>query len=261
VLTGRNLGFSGGVNVGIRAALERGASAVLLVNSDVIVPPDCIERLERVLLDNPHTGIAGPIVAARSAPAIVASLGISYNPLTGRMRHQGFGDRMCTGRPAHTPVDGVSGCLVLIKREVFEAIGLFDEDYFFSFEDLDYCLRARRAGFDTVLAGGATAYHEGGRSIGASSPERIYFAARNHLLLASRTTPARSRVAHGCRLSVIVLLNVAHAVMSDGGSLPRRIAAVMRGTRDYLAGRYGAGRWRAGSASDSAVRDTTPRSS
>src|SRR5262249_47695164 len=49
VHTGRNLGFSGGVNVGIQAALETGAARILLVNSDVIVPPDCIGRLEQAL--------------------------------------------------------------------------------------------------------------------------------------------------------------------------------------------------------------------
>jgi len=72
-------------------------------------------------------------------------------------------------------VDGVSGCAMLIRGSVFESIGLFDEDYFYSFEDLDFCLKARRAGFATVVAGAATAYHEGGHSIGANSPRRLYF--------------------------------------------------------------------------------------
>jgi GT2 family glycosyltransferase/glycosyltransferase involved in cell wall biosynthesis len=240
VQTGCNLGFSGGVNVGIRAALERGADAVLLVNSDVIVPPDCIDRLERALGELPGAGIAGPVIADRSAPADVASRGISYNPATGRMRHNGAGEPVSArARPDCAPVDGVSACLMLVKREVFDAIGLFDEDYFFSFEDLDFCLRARRAGFATVLAGHATAYHEGSRSIGVASPARLYFAARNHLLLASRTTPARSAARHLYRVSAIVTLNLAHAAISHGGSWPRRITAVVRGTRDYFAGRFG----------------------
>ena len=59
---------------------------------------------------------------------------------------------------------------MLVRREVFEAVGLLDEDYFFGFEDLDFCLRARRAGFATVLAGRATVYHEGSQSLGAGRP-------------------------------------------------------------------------------------------
>ncbi len=240
--TGVNLGFPGGMNVGIREALARGAGRVLLVNSDVIVPPDCLTRLEQSLDANPRAGIAGPVVLARSEPDRVASLGMSYAPRSGRMRHRAFGARAAEVElPAGGPVDGVSGCLMLVRREVFEAVGLLDEDYFFSFEDLDFCLKARRAGFATVLAGRAAVYHEGGRSIGASDPRRLYFAARNHLLLARRSDPSAGRVASLCRGCSIVLLNLAHAVRSRGGSLPARLGAVVRGTRDYAARRFGAG--------------------
>src|SRR5262249_48923584 len=85
-----NLGYSGGMNLGIRDALRRGADRVLLVNSDVIVPPDCVERLERAI-DAAGAGIAGPLIVARSNPDLVASSGMSYRPSTGRMRHAGFG--------------------------------------------------------------------------------------------------------------------------------------------------------------------------
>jgi GT2 family glycosyltransferase/glycosyltransferase involved in cell wall biosynthesis len=236
----RNLGYSGGMNLGIREALRRGAGRVVLVNSDVIVPPDCIERLERAILSTPGAGIAGPLIVARSDPDIVGSSGMSYRPATGRMRHAGFGRAVdVVSPPAAAIVDGVSGCLMLVTREVFDAVGLLDEDYFFSFEDLDFCLRARRAGFSTVLAGAATAHHEGGRSIGARSPRRLYFAARGHLLLARRAGRPAGRVASACRTVAIVALNLAHAVRSGGAPLPVRLAAVARGVRDYFAGRFG----------------------
>lgn len=238
--TGRNLGFSGGMNVGIRDALSRGADRILLVNSDVIVPPDCLERLGRCLDAAPGTGIAGPVVLARSEPDLIASLGMSYASPSGRMRHRGFGTRVAFGQVvAGGAVDGVSGCLMLVKREVFEAVGLLDEDYFFSFEDLDFCLRARRAGFATVLATDAVVYHEGGRSMGADSPRRLYFAARNHLLLARRAAPQSGRFASLGRAVSIVMLNLAHAALSRGGPLLARLSAVARGTRDYVAGRFG----------------------
>jgi GT2 family glycosyltransferase len=130
---------------------------------------------------------------------------------------------------------------MLVEREVFEAVGLLVEDYFFGFEDLDFCLKARRAGFATVLAGSATVYHEGSRSIGAETPRRLYFAARNHLLLARRLEPSAGRLAFLGLASWIVLLNLAHAARSKGGSLPARLAAVAEGVRDYAAGRFGMG--------------------
>jgi GT2 family glycosyltransferase len=180
------------------------------------------------------------------------------------MRHQGVGQRVavsagCVSDP-HV-VDAVSGCVMLVTRDVFDAVGVFDDDYFFSFEDIDFCLRARTAGFLTVLARDAIAYHEGGRSIGSSSPERLYFAARNHLLLARRTAPAASALARAYQQSAIVALNVGHAMIAGGGSMPRRLAAVMRGTRDYLAARYGPGRSFGVSGAASDPRARRPRSS
>jgi hypothetical protein len=185
-------------------------------------------------------------VASGSAPDRIASLGISYNRRTGRMRQLGVGDRIPSSLALVPPlqelrpVDAVSACLVLIRREVFAAVGLLDEDYFFSFEDIDFCQRAREAGFSSIVAEHAIAFHEGGRSLGAASPRRFYFAARNHLLLSSRAAPRASWAGRVARSAFIVALNLAHAATSDGGSLPQRISAVARGTRDYLAGRYGA---------------------
>jgi GT2 family glycosyltransferase len=148
--------------------------------------------------------------------------------------------------PATTVVDAVSGCAMLVRREVLEAVGLLDEQYFFSFEDLDLCFRARQAGFATVLAARATAYHEGGRSMGPRAPQRLYYAARNHLRFAARndtgsrlTESAKRLPVSFFRTSSIIALNVAHAVRAGGASLPVRLAAVARGTRDHFAGRYG----------------------
>ena len=81
-----NLGYSGGMNLGIREALAGGAQNVFLVNSDVFVPPDTLLYLERGLAHHRDAGIAGPAVLARSHPDRVASLGMSYRTATGRMR-------------------------------------------------------------------------------------------------------------------------------------------------------------------------------
>jgi GT2 family glycosyltransferase/glycosyltransferase involved in cell wall biosynthesis len=237
VPNGRNLGFSGGMNVGIRAALSRNADAILLVNSDVVLPPDCVAALERCLEDE-TTGIAGPVLRSRSDPRRIASLGMKYTPATGRMYHLGAGEPKPLAALPTTDVDAVSGCVMLVKSAVFREIGVLDEDFFFSFEDLDLCLRARRAGFRSRVAGAAVAYHEGGRSIGASSPRRLYFAARNHLLVAGRQS-SPSRIAHLARSLTVVMLNVAHAVRARGATLPTRLLAVARGTRHYALGRYG----------------------
>ena len=239
-VAGANFGFSGGMNIGIRLALADGADRVLLVNSDVIVPPDCIGELERGLESIGGAGIAGPVVLSRARPDRVASAGMTYDPGTGRMRHRHYEERADGSSRSNESVAGVSGCLMLVTRDVWESVGLLDEDYFFAFEDLDLCLRAGRAGFTTVVAGGAVAYHEGSRSIGANSPRRLYFASRNHLRLAGRTV-SNTPIAGLARSAAIVAVNLAHAARTGGGSLPTRVSAVLRGARDYAVGRFGAG--------------------
>jgi GT2 family glycosyltransferase/glycosyltransferase involved in cell wall biosynthesis len=243
IQTGRNLGFPAGMNVGIRAAIADGATHAFLVNSDMIVPPDCLGLLHAALLST-GAGIAGPVVLSRSTPDRIGTLGISYQSATGRMKHESFGAHVPSMEVLETgQVDAICGCALLVSREVIDAIGPLDEEYFFSFEDLDWCFRARRAGFASVLAADATAYHQGSATMGEASPLRLYYAARNHLRFARREArgQASGSLASVWRGTAIVALNVAHAVRARGGSMPARLAAVARGTRDHFAGRYGEG--------------------
>jgi GT2 family glycosyltransferase len=234
-----NLGFPAGVNVGIRAALDRGATHVLLVNSDVILPPDTVGVLLDALAGRPDAGIAGPVLLSRARPGVIASAGMRWTPRTGRMRHPEAGRRF---EPAHLAdwieVDGVSGGVMLVRTDVFARVGLFPEEYFFSFEDLAFCLRAREAGLASGVAGRAVAYHEGGRSMGAASVRRLYYGARNQLLLASTASPAGG-AAGVLRAASVLALNLAHAVHAPGGTIGSRVAAVVRGARDHARRCYG----------------------
>lgn len=241
IQTGRNLGFSAGMNVGIRAAIDGGATHVFLVNSDMIVPADCLGHLLAALATT-GAGIVGPVILSRSFPDRVGTLGISYRPATGRMKHESLDAPVRSLDVLETAaVDAICGCAMLVTREVIDTIGLLDEEYFFSFEDLDWCFRARRFGFTSVLVADATAYHQGSATMGDASAVRLYYAARNHLRFAGREGrgDAGGSLASMWRGTSIVALNVAHAVRARGGSLPARLAAVARGARDHFAGRYG----------------------
>lgn len=125
---------------------------------------------------------------------------------------------------------------MLVRREVFDAVGLLAEEFFFGFEDLDFCLRASAAGFRTACVHGAVVRHEGQASIGRASSTRAYYAVRNHLLVASRS----ARGGRWLRTTSVLALNVAHVLFTSG--LPRiaGLVAVARGARDHFRGRYGA---------------------
>jgi GT2 family glycosyltransferase len=231
-----NTGFAGGCNRGMAAALAGGAEFVLLVNSDAWVEAQTIGELLAAARVWPAGGIFAPVLVARDEPGRVTSAGIRYSELTARMRNARDGtsvDRL-PSRPE--VVDAVSGCVMLIRCDLVRRIGYLDERYFFAFEDIEYCRRARGAGFGVWCVPAARAHHAGSATIGGTSPRRLYFAARNHLLLASSSM---RRAARPFRFAAIVALNGLHALRSRGAPGRRRLAAVWRGVRDHLAGRYG----------------------
>ena len=118
VATGGNLGFSGGCNAASATRWLGGRAAVLLVNSDVIVPPDCVTLAGGALGRQARPGIVAPVVRSRVWPDHVLSAGIDYDTGTGRMRQR------LESRRRRDDVGAVSGCAMLVHRSVFDRIGL-----------------------------------------------------------------------------------------------------------------------------------------
>jgi GT2 family glycosyltransferase len=173
----------------------------------------------------------------RAEPGTIESAGMSFEPFSGRVRMLWNAQAVPDAAATPCEVDAVTGCVMLIRREVFERIGRFDPAYFYSVEDLDFCLRARAAGFSVLCVPLARAHHEGSHAIGRCSARRVYFATRNHLRLASRLQPRRVRRA--ATAGAIVALNTAYVLTSADAPLWSGLAAVVRGTWHHLLGRYG----------------------
>lgn len=161
----QNLGFAGGVNVGLRAA--RG-EVMILLNQDTFVEPGWLRALVSGLLDMPDGGIAGCKILNVGAQIIQHAGGYLTKPraLPGHVGH----NEIDTGQYNQvTDADFVTGGAMAIHRRVVEAIGYFDEAFFFYFEDVDYCYRARAAGFRVVYIPSAVLYHHDKASLGAGT--------------------------------------------------------------------------------------------
>jgi GT2 family glycosyltransferase len=235
-----NDGFSAGCNIGIRLALQSGAARILLLNPDACVSRTAVAEMTQLLDGGDKLGIVGAIIVSKSKPATIESAGINYSQVTGRMWNRNFRSPFGSQTlAAREKVDAVSGCAMLVAGAVFERIGFFDEDYFFGFEDVDFCLRARAAGIETAVAGNATVEHEGHASIGRASPQRIYFATRNHLLLSKRRADSLSVPRRWVRTTSVLGLNFAHTILSRDVSRLGGLGAFVAGARDHFAGRYG----------------------
>ncbi|MER3397123.1 MAG: glycosyltransferase family 2 protein [Chloroflexota bacterium] len=165
----RNLGYAGGSNLGLRMA--RG-EVIVLLNSDVFVPPQVLLALARVLRENPDIGALSP--GLRTAAGEPQPFAFGQDPTLGYLLRRGWRALRRKG-PLHdwgitqpTEVDWVSGACLATRREVLERVGLLDERFFLYFEDNDWCLRVRRAGWRVVYDPRWQVTHLGG----ASQPDR-----------------------------------------------------------------------------------------
>ncbi len=170
-----NLGFAGGVNAGIELALKTGANAVLVMNNDAVIAPDALALLSEALKGD--VGIAAPRIYYASDPLRIWSDGFLAGRWTLEMRGGQRGLRAREGEEPVRRVDYVAGCVMLIRRSVFEAVGLFDRRFFAYYEDLDFCARARDAGFSIVTVPTAHAWHKVARTTGLHNPRRHYLLA------------------------------------------------------------------------------------
>jgi GT2 family glycosyltransferase len=177
-----NLGFGEASNQGAALALERGARAVFFVNNDVVVPPGTLARLCAELATRAAAGIVGPRVLYRDEPELVWCAGGELtwreNLSTLRGHRQPDGARWRETRA----VDYVPGCALLARRETLERVGLFDVQYFAYMEDVDLCLRARRAGFEVWLVGDVAVRHATSQATGGGyNPRRKYMMGVNSI--------------------------------------------------------------------------------
>jgi GT2 family glycosyltransferase len=126
----------------------------------------------------------------------------------------------------------------MLSAAAVDRVGLLDEAYFFGFEETEWCVRARRAGLGLAVILGAQARHGGSRTLGSASPERLYYAARNHLRAAERLLPLRAP-ARWVREGVILAMNLAHAVRQREVPRGAGLLAVLAGASDFRRGRFG----------------------
>lgn len=177
-----NLGYAGNNNVGIVLALERGAEWVLVLNEDTILAPDCIQRLVDAGESEALVGMVGPLVLHADEPEVIQSAG---GRLTRRWDAVHIGQNMDNTCRFTTPrhVDWLSGCALLVRRQLIDSIGLLDERFFYYWEEVDWCLRARFSGWTLILEPRAELWHKGVQRDYEPTPNVAYYNTRNRLLL------------------------------------------------------------------------------
>lgn len=153
-----NLGFAGGMNAGIRAALQAGANSVLLLNNDTVVHESMLEQLRRAAMAQPQAGVLGPAIYYYDIPQRIWQLGAREHPWLPIPLNIGMRDLRRAGKQPFR-LDYLTGCAMLVRREVFEQVGLLDTEYAMYFEDADFCRRVRQAGYELWCVPSAQMWH------------------------------------------------------------------------------------------------------
>lgn len=183
----RNLGFAHGSNQGIRWGLENGAGLVLLLNNDTIVDRQCIGELVRAAAANPRAGAVGPKILRLSEPGRIWSVGgiVDFTENVGRMRGYGQIDGGQFDRPAE--VDFLSGCAVMVPKAVVETVGLLSEDFSPAYyEDADWGMRIRAAGYLNLVVPSARVWHKESASTGGEYNATAKYLMGHHAVLFMR---------------------------------------------------------------------------
>lgn len=179
IVNNHNLGFSGGNNVGIRAAIDENADVVLLLNNDTVVESDFLTRLVELSKSHPEAGILTPLINYYSKRKIVWFAGGHIS----KIRSSGFPDGI--GKPEYLYTKNrfctfASGCCMFIKKEVLEKIGLLDEKYFLYLEDSDFSYRAINEGYKILYVASSKIYHKvSSTTFRTNSLLALYYSTRN----------------------------------------------------------------------------------
>lgn len=231
-----NLGYAGNNNIGIKAAVEQGAEWVFILNNDTVLDPSCLSSLIEAGEHNSAIGIIGPMVYHFNEPAVIQSAGGMLGKYW-RSIHEGMNECDRGQFKSVRQVEWISGCAILVRRALIEQIGVLDPDYFLYWEELEWCIRARRAGWKVFHVPQAKLWHKGVKRDYQPKPYVTYYSTRNHLYtLAKHRAPI---VAWIYTLTQILRSLASWSIMPRWKSKRKHRNAMWAGLVHFLQGRFG----------------------
>lgn len=187
-----NLGFSVGNNIGIKKALQQKADAVFLLNPDTVLKKDFVFNFSKTIklfLDSNTLGIIGPKIA--DAKGMIWSMG-------GVLDKKRYSSILLKTKKEN--LDYISATAMLVKTDVFKKIGFLSDEYFLYYEDVDFCQKAIKAGFELEIDSSISVIHDESHSVGKNSKVMQYYLARNHMLFLFRFAPLSIKIREIIRL-------------------------------------------------------------
>jgi GT2 family glycosyltransferase len=220
IQTGENLGFAGGNNVGIRYALAKDDfEYIWLLNNDALVNESMLSKLvecaredKRALWGCKLIYHGSNKIQAFGGGRLIKLLGINFNI-----------------KDSHGKLDYITGASMFFHRNIVEEVGLLDEDYFLTWEDIDFSERAKKRGIKLEVCSDAIVFHKETVSIGKKSFLDIYCRTRNSLLF------TKKNCSHF--LPIVFVFNLLKIL--KGVKNPNYFFATIKAYKDFLRGNFG----------------------
>jgi GT2 family glycosyltransferase len=236
--TGDNLGYAEGNNIGIRHALAKGSRFIFILNNDTRVSPGILDCLLDAARRSPQAAFFGPKILHLEAPDRVQSAGISLDYLW-QSRSLGMDEQDHPGDTALLPVHCITGAAMFIRADVLPEIGLLDPNFFLYREDIDWCLRALKNGYQVLFVPGARVWHRGHLVREGDFPRITYYMTRNSLLLLNKHHGGWLRTS-GLLLRFLLTL-LSWSIRPKWKHKGAERAALLQGITDYYHHRFGQG--------------------
>lgn len=182
IISEKNGGFSYGNNLGIKYAVSKNCSSVILLNNDTVVAEDFFEQIFK----GAENCVAVPKIYYYFDPKILWYAGGQIDYMRGRQVHFGENEKDGAEFSIEKKVDYATGCCMMIPRSVIDEVGFWDEKYFMYWEDMDYSLRLKEAGIQICYLPNAKIWHKVGMSGGSQSKMAIYYSNRNRFYIIKR---------------------------------------------------------------------------
>lgn len=230
-----NLGFAGGNNLGIKAAHGK---YLYLINNDTEFKSFSIDPLIARLESSKKIGMVCPKIRFFEPPCSIQFAG--YTPLskiTLRNRSIGFGENDNRQYNTAHATPYAHGAAMLIKKEAIEKVGLMPEDYFLYYEELDWSMMFRRAGYEIWYEPATEIFHKESQATGQNSPLRTFYITRNRLLFVKRNGRGLYKILSYIYIICIAsLYGIIKNILSHRSDLAH---ATMQGVKAFLKGEKG----------------------
>ncbi|WP_206614412.1 glycosyltransferase family 2 protein [Chitinophaga barathri] len=186
ILSDKNLGFTGGNNLGMKHAK---GDFIFIVNNDTEVTPDLIERLLEPFYEDATIGVVCPKIRFFHNPNIIQYAGFhKMNLLTGRTWAVGSKEEDNGQHDGEGPTHCAHGAAMMVKKEVIEKVGMFADKFFIYYEESDWSARIIRAGYKIYYNGKGLIFHKESITMGKESAVKVYYHTRNRILYMRRNT-------------------------------------------------------------------------